>query len=293
MHVAVMTERHHLVELLDRIEVPKRAVAIQFHCQVSIAIKAAGKVIYFDPWYSDFFVEALVGTPSATRRKRPPPLEPEDVANADYILITHDHLDHLDPGTVPAAARRSARSHFIVPQAGQKHLLALGVPAERITAIRIQEEETLSPLLDFGGFSVTAVKGNHDGFDYDPEHGYPWLGYILRINSLTFLHIGDTRPFDGQVEALKPFGVDVACLPINGGTHRTRSLGFKGNFNYQEAADIGVAIGADWIIPMHYGVMTDNDEKGYRFVEYIEERYPQQRFHMLRPGETIIYHKWS
>src|SRR5579864_4680372 len=125
------TERHHLIELLDRIEVPERAVAIQFHCQVRMAIKAAGKVIYVDPWYSDFFVEALAITPSATRRKRPPPLGPEDVTNADYILITHDHLDHLDPGTVPAAAERSPRAHFVVPQIAAGHLTALGVPPER------------------------------------------------------------------------------------------------------------------------------------------------------------------
>jgi L-ascorbate metabolism protein UlaG (beta-lactamase superfamily) len=281
-----------LIELLDRIEVPPRAVAIQFHDQVSMAIKASGTVIYFDPWYSDFFVEALAGTPSATTRKRPPPLLPEDVTNAQHILITHDHLDHLDPGTVPAAARCSPRARFVVPQIARQHLLDLGVEPERITAIRIPEEETLSEEYQLDDFALTAIKGNHDGFDYDPEHGYPWLGYILRINGLTFMHIGDTRPFDGQVEALRQFDVDVACLPINGGTHRTRSLGFKGNFTYQEAADLGVAIGADWIIPMHYGVMSDNDEKGHRFVEYIEERYPRQRFHILRPGETIMYHKW-
>src|SRR5947209_18610565 len=173
--MAVRTGRHSLSELLDRVEVPENALAIQFHCQVSMAIKASGNVIYFDPWYSDFFVKALADTPSATRRKRPPPLAPEDVTNADYILITHDHLDHLDPGTVPAAARRSSRAHFIVPQAGHGHLLELGVPPERITAIRIRQEDTLSPELCFDGFSLTAIKGNHDGFDYDPEHGYPWL----------------------------------------------------------------------------------------------------------------------
>ena len=37
-------ERHALISLLDRVEVPSGAIAIQFHCQVSMAIKAAGKM---------------------------------------------------------------------------------------------------------------------------------------------------------------------------------------------------------------------------------------------------------
>ena len=282
-----------LVALLNRVQVPQQAIAIQYHCQASMALKAAGKILYIDPWYSDYLDQVAKGQPFESHRLYPAPLAPADVTNADYIFVTHDHIDHLDPSTIPIAANASPQAHFIAPQAARAHLLSLGVSPERITAIRIPENEILSSAYQFDAFSLTAIRGDHDGFDYDQEHGYPWLGYILNINGLTFLHAGDTKPYDGQAEMLHSFAIDVACLPINGGTYRTRSKGFKGNFTYKEAADLGVTIEADWIIPIHYGALSDNDEKGSRFVDYIEERYPFQKFHLLRQGETILYHRWE
>ncbi len=281
-----------LAGVLDRIEPPAWALAVQYHCQASLAIKAPGTTLYIDPWYSDHLDRVSAGQPFASHRLHPSPLAPADVTNADYVLITHDHLDHLDPGTIPDLLAASPRARIIAPQAACAHLRVLGVALDRLTTIRIPTGDTLSQEYLFDGVALTAIKGTHDGFDDDPEHGYPWLGYIVRANGVTVFHSGDTQAYDGQVAALAPFGVDVACLPINGGTYRTRGKGFKGNLDYQEAADLGVAIGADWIIPIHYGALSENDEKGSRFVDYIEERYPAQRFHLLRQGETIMYHKW-
>ncbi len=293
MTTTVPTQGASLVDVLQQVEVPAHALAIQFHCQASMAIKAAGTTLYIDPWYSGYFDRVAKGQPFESHRRYPSPLNPQDVTNADYILITHDHLDHLDPGAIPAIVTASPRAHFVAPEAARAHLRELGVPADRLTTIRIPAADTLSRSYEFDGFGVTAIKGTHDGWDYDNAAGYPWLGYIVRINALTFLHSGDTQAYDGQAEALCPFTVDVACLPINGGTYRTRSKGFKGNLDYQEAADLGVAIGADWIIPIHYGALSENDEKGSRFVDYIEDRYPFQKIHPLRQGETIMYHKWD
>ena len=43
-----------------------------------------------------------------------------------------------------------------------------------------------------------------------------FMGYVIKAGRWTVYHSGDTVMFPGMVERLKPFGVDLALLPING-----------------------------------------------------------------------------
>jgi L-ascorbate 6-phosphate lactonase len=42
---------------------------------------------------------------------------------------------------------------------------------------------------------------------------------------------------------------------------------------------------------MHYGMFPHNDENPAYFVDYLYTRYPQQKFHMMTPGERFVYLK--
>lgn len=284
-----LTRTTALVDHLTRLAVPRNGLGIQFTGQHGYAVKYGATVIHIDPFLSSYFEDILRGRPDATVRRFPPPLRPDEVINADYIVCTHDHLDHLDPGTIPSVAAASPHARFVAPLACKGHLLDLGVDEARIAAVRVNDTTTTFALSD--DIIVTAVKGTHDGFHHDPARGYPYLGFVFRFAGVTLYHAGDTQIYDGLIDALRPLDVDVAILPINGGTYRTRALGFQGNMDFAEAADLGVAIGADWIIPSHYGMLSDNDEKVSRFVDYTKERYPYQKIHPLALGETVLYVK--
>src|SRR3546814_6314120 len=43
------------------------------------------------------------------------PLQPGQVDDADCVLITHDHIDHCDPHTLPALAEASPTASFVGP----------------------------------------------------------------------------------------------------------------------------------------------------------------------------------
>ena len=62
-----------------------------------------------------------------------------------------------------------------------------------------------------------------------------------------------------------------------------------GNFSYREAADLGVAMGADLIIPIHYGMFAANTVRVAHFVDYLTDHYPEQRFHILARNERFVY----
>ena len=58
-----------------------------------------------------------------------------------------------------------------------------------------------------------------------------------------------------MADRLRPFGVDVALLPINGRAPERR---VAGNLNADEAATLAHAIGARTVIPCHYEMFTFN-----------------------------------
>ena len=75
-------------QLLDDIQnrrVPDDALGLWWLGQASFVVKGAGTTIFIDPY--------LQPNP---QRLVPPALEPEQVTNADLVLCTHDHLDHVD-----------------------------------------------------------------------------------------------------------------------------------------------------------------------------------------------------
>ncbi len=133
------------------------------------------------------------------------------------------------------------------------------------------------------------VAAAHETFEYDGEGNHKFLGYILEANGVTLYHAGDTIVYDELPESLKAFDVEVACVPINGRDWKRRAANLAGNMNYREAADLGAAIGADLLIPLHYDLFRSNSENPAYFVDYLYHEYPGQRFKMFAPGERMLY----
>src|SRR5438034_813679 len=85
-------------------EPPPHNVAMWWLGQASIALRGAGVTLYFDPFFSDH-PDRLV----------PPPFAPAMAAPADYVLCTHEHVDHFDPQTLHGLAQASPHARFVVP----------------------------------------------------------------------------------------------------------------------------------------------------------------------------------
>src|SRR5688572_22873627 len=88
-----------LVRQITAENVPDGAIALWWLGQASFVLKAAGTVVYVDPYLQ-----------LSKSRLTPSPFAPEAVTNADLVLLTHDHLDHVDPIAVPAIAKASPKA---------------------------------------------------------------------------------------------------------------------------------------------------------------------------------------
>ena len=251
------------------------SLAIWHVGQSGFVVKGGGTTLVFDPFLR----------PSGGRLQRTwePPFAPEELAGVDWVFCSHDHLDHLDPVSVAGIASASPGAQIVVPPAAVERVQATGIAPERIHAARVDEPVTL------GAIAVRAVPAAHGDtadpiaecvWEPDPQRGYRFTGFVVDLNGVRLFHAGDTTVYPGMVERLEGLEIDVALLPINGRDWFRERRGIIGNMDHREAADLGHAIGASVIVPMHYDMFAGNPGHPGQFAEYCVAQYPAQRFHI-------------
>src|SRR5512136_2580666 len=244
--------------------IPDDALGLWWLGQASFIVRGAGVTVYVDPYLNP-----------SPRRVVPPPFRPAQVTNADVVLCTHDHGDHIDPTALPGIAGASPRATIVVPGVARDKVIGMGVPADRVVVPPID-----APIA-YGKLAVRAIPAAHEGLDYSPERGHPYLGYLLELNGVRLYHAGDCTMYDGLTERLKAYRPDVVLLPINGHDWKRLRQGIIGNMTYREAADLAAEVGADLAIPMHYGMFPHNTEPPGHFVDYVCEHYPTLKIKLM------------
>lgn len=219
--------------------------------QAGFLIAQAGLRIVIDAYLSDSLAVKYAGTRFPHRRMMAPPVAPSDLTGIDWLLCTHGHTDHMDPGTIAPLLAANPQAKVLAPRAETARALERGVPKERLVLIDAGETQ------DLGGVKVTAVPAAHEELRRT-EDGYLFLGYVLQGAGVTLWHSGDTIPWPGQVEWLLPFHVDVALLPVNGRDALRAANGVPGNLTLEEAVALTDAIGAPAMVAHHFGLFDFN-----------------------------------
>jgi L-ascorbate metabolism protein UlaG (beta-lactamase superfamily) len=133
---------------------------------------------------------------------------------------------------------------------------------------------------DVAGIRFSGVASAHETVERDEQDRARFLGYVLQFGGWTVYHSGDTVRYPGMAEKLKPFGIDVALLPINGRAHQRR---VPGNLSGREGAELAKDTGARLVIPCHYDMFEFNTASPEEFVR--ECGRLGQKFQVLRCGE--------
>jgi L-ascorbate 6-phosphate lactonase len=270
-HVRVGLE---MVTEIKETRVPFGMLAIWFLGQCGVVIKGGDTIVYIDPYLSP-----------ASYRAFEPPLTAEQMSstNASYVLITHDHIDHLDAGTIMSAAPMLPNTLYMTPRYCLEQMLSLGVSLDQWLPARTGEWYQRS------GISIKPIPSAHEELEYDPIGDHRFVGYILELNGVTVYHAGDTTVYPGLIETLKAESIDIGMLPINGRDWFRNAHNIVGNMNYREAAELAVEAGFDTVIPLHYDMFAGNSERPGYFVDYLYDKHPTQKSHVLARFERFIY----
>jgi len=230
--------------------------------QAGYIIKSSGQVVVIDPYLSD---SANGGVPGFSRAV-PVPLQPEEL-KADIYIVTHDHLDHLDPETI-GGYRYKNNTTFIAPRLAAKKLHSLGIPADNMLVVNAGDSVTVNSI------TVTGVFALPTGKDVIDTTGYP----TQFPNGRTLYHTSATQ-FHPIVLEAAPSNPDIMLVPINGKWKNT---------NAEEAALFVKAVQPRYVMPNHYDMMPLNAENPEVFAWFCE--------HHDLPGKCIIqehYHPFT
>lgn len=261
-----------ILKELNETNPPENVLAVWFLGQNGVLIKGNdGKTICIDPYLAP-----------DDHRAYQPPLKPEKLKNIDYILITHDHDDHLDPYSIKRIAENNSKTKFIAPKYCEKLLSDCGVNPSQIIFANTETEFTEE-------LDIQAIPAAHEEFDYSIDYDHRFVGYLFRFNGVTVYHAGDTLVYPELVNKLKEAEIDLAFLPINGRDYFRNENGILGNMDVREAIELGVAAGVHTIFPLHYDMFFGNAEKVGYFSDYLYEKYPTQNYYIGGRFQRYLY----
>lgn len=252
-------------EILEA-EVPSASVRIWWLGQAGFAFKThSGKIVYVDPYLSDA-VERLFGF----KRLSLPPITAEEV-RADWIILTHEHADHLDPDAIPIIARRNRSCRFAVSAGCVPGLGKAGVTARRQIILRPLQTQDLGELI------VRPIAADH-GEDCPTA-----LGMVLDFDGIRVFVTGDTAMRLNRLEPVRVPTPDLVIPCINGGF---------GNMNHLDAAQLVQQMNPRYAIPCHYWTFAEQgaaDPGG--FVHACRQFCPEVQALLLKPGEAFTLNR--
>ncbi len=272
--VEIALSHADLIQEIDATETAPGRAAFWWLGQHTFVVKAGGLIIYIDPWFAPW-----------ESRQTPTLLTPQEASNANLVLVTHGHGDHLCPETLPDLAVASPDAIFVCPRTEANRMLAEGqIPLERLRPLNAGEKLTLA------GVTVTAIKAKHETFDEHPELGFPYLGYVVQTGGVTFYHAGDTILYDGLLFTLQAWPrFDALFLPINGRDAERYLRDCMGNFTFQEAAELAGELRPGLAVPSHYDMFIGNQEDPAKFTRFLEAKFPGVRSWVGRAGERVFF----
>jgi len=149
-------------------------------CNGFVVKAGDGTTIWIDPYVG-------LGDPPRTVRMIPVPFDPEDVEEADAILATHEHVDHVH-GPSQAPILEWTGANYYAPDDS----LAVAREEEDWQSDYDVEDRQFREIEEGDTFEVGDVTIHvEDANDADATHP---VSYVIEYGDATLFHGGDTKP---------------------------------------------------------------------------------------------------
>lgn len=251
-------------EDFQKTRAPRQGASVFWIGQAGFALKTGmGQSILIDPYLTDSVHESLRAEYGMGFKRLSPALFAPQELQPDYLLISHEHGDHLDTGAVAALCGPHTRclcSEPCVPV-----LTACGVPEKQIRTMRPGDRACC------GDFICDATMSNHG-----PETPGT-LGFLIRTGEVCIYYSGDTCLDEAVIAPVRLYRPTLALLPVNGAF---------GNLNGEQAAEMAASIGARLCVPHHFWTFPLHYGDPMEAVRAFEEKGKTQLV-LLTPGERL------
>lgn len=263
-------------------EVPdENAVVVTYVNHATVLVQTQKFNILTDPVWSNRTSPVQWAGP---KRIYSPPIPFEFLPKIDFVLISHNHYDHMDATTVRELYKKH-NPRFVVALGDKKVLNEIGVP---------NAEE-----LDWG----QEIKVNDDlKFVFTPSQHWSsrnlrdknaslWGSFLIIYKGQKIYFAGDTGYGEHFKKLRDHFGrIDLALLPI--GAYEPRWFMKAHHMNPADAVQAHLDLEARKSVAIHFGTFQLTDELPEQPIQDLKKaladrNVPAENFVILSPGFRI------
>jgi N-acyl-phosphatidylethanolamine-hydrolysing phospholipase D len=251
----------------------------------SFLVQFGGKTLLTDPIWSNRCSPLPFLGP---KRRHLPPLEIEQLPKIDYVLISHNHYDHLDYKSIKKLFKLYPHILWFVPTGVKKWFLHQGIT-------NVVESGWWDETILKEGLKVTSVPSQHfSGRRISDLNKTLWTGWVvenLDINKRVYF-VGDTgyNPFDFK-KIGEQFGfMDLSLIPI--GSYLPRRFMSPVHIEPADAVKIHKEVKSVLSLAMHWKTFRLSDEPMHQppydlFLALQKEKMDPLTFLAVEPGFEV------
>jgi len=202
------------------------------------------KNILIDPMLGD--VPAPHPWLGGKRYSKQLPIEIEQLPKIDAILISHDHYDHLDYGSIQKL--KSKTDQFLVPLGVGAHLKAWDIEADRIEEFDWWQETS------FSGLKLAFTPARHfSGRGLNNRASTLWGSWVIIGDEDSLYFSGDSGYGNHFKEIGSKFGpFDFAMMECGQYDEKWHNI----HMMPEETAQAAIDVKAKIAMPIHWGAFT-------------------------------------
>jgi N-acyl-phosphatidylethanolamine-hydrolysing phospholipase D len=245
----------------------------------TLLVQLDGVNILTDPNWNDH----AGPLPFGMRRLVPAGLRFADLPRIHAVVISHDHYDHLDLGTVQRLAR-AHRPTFFVPLGLRPWLAERGI--HDVVELDWWESQA------FRGLTFTATPAQHSsGRGLLDQNLRLWCSWAIADgHGKRFFFAGDTGYTPSLAEIGRRLGpFDVAAIPIGG--YSAFAAHHPNHVNPEEAMQLFDDLHGRIFVPVHWGTFALNREPFREPPDRLRaealRRGEEERIAVLTQGQSI------
>jgi L-ascorbate metabolism protein UlaG (beta-lactamase superfamily) len=232
------------IDSADIVNRPDSIIKATWFGHSAFLIEVDGKKLLVDPMFGP--TPAPHPTLGKNRYSKELPIEIEKMPHIDAILISHDHYDHLDYGSIQKLKLKA--DEFFVPLGVGRHLREWGIEASRIHELDWWENA------EFNGLKFHCTPARHfSGRGLTDRATTLWCSWVIETDSTKLFFSGDSGYGPHFKEIGDKFGgFDFVMMECGQYNEQWSSIHMMPEESVQAALDVH----AKFVMPIHWGAFT-------------------------------------
>jgi N-acyl-phosphatidylethanolamine-hydrolysing phospholipase D len=244
---------------------PDMQPAVTWIGHITVLAQIGGLNILTDPVFSDRCFPVQWAGP---QRQTPPGLTLAQLPHIDVVLLSHNHYDHMDEGSLVTLSRQSGGGPLFITPLGHKHWFARrGI--QRVIELDWWDTHVLEATARTARVPVTLTPAQHwSARTATDALRSLWGSFVVLSPDCHLFFSGDTAYSKDFIDIRQHFarehtpaqggGFDIALLPI--GAYEPRWFMKDQHVNPEEAVQIFKDLGCQRAVAVHWGTFQLTDE---------------------------------